>query len=181
MTHRMFVAVVPPEAVREDLAEFLAPRHGMPWIDPEQWHLTLAFLQSVPEHRVDDLVDALERVAARHDAFDLALAGAGAFPDPLAARVLWAAPTVDLTALATSCRGAANSVGATPDGMRFVGHLSLAKLRRKQDVRKWLQVLDTYRSPTWRVEGIELVESRVGEGPHGRPRYDTVAALPLRP
>src|SRR5699024_5672049 len=56
---RMFVSVVPPEVVVADLAEFLAPREGMPWIDPAQWHLTLAFMASVPEARQDELIDRL--------------------------------------------------------------------------------------------------------------------------
>jgi len=179
-TTRMFVAIRPSEEVREQLAEFLRPRTGMTWIDAAQWHLTLAFLASVPAHRDDELVDALRRTALRHDTFDLQLGGAGAFPNPLEARVMWLRPSVDLTALATGVRHAANSVGATPDGQRFVGHLSVARLRRPVDARRWLQVLDTFESEVWRVDEIELVASYLGEGPHRRPRHETVATLPLR-
>lgn len=180
-TTRMFVAIRPSEEVREQLADFLRPRSGMTWIDPAQWHLTLAFLAAVPTHREDDLVDAVRRTALRHDAFDLGLSRAGAFPNPLEARVMWLRPTVDLTALARGVRHAANSVGATPDGQRFVGHLSVARLRRPIDARRWLQVLDTFDSEVWRVDELELVASYLGEGPHRRPRHETVAALPLRP
>ncbi|RNI22766.1 RNA 2',3'-cyclic phosphodiesterase [Flexivirga caeni] len=178
-TTRMFVAIRPSEEVREQLADFLAPRGGMTWIDPEQWHLTLAFLAAVPDHRQDDLVAALARTAVRHDAFDLQLSGAGAFPDAVAAKALWLRPSVDLTALATGVRHAANSVGATPDGQRFVGHLSVARQRRPIDARRWLQVLDTFASDSWRVDTVELVASYLGEGPHARPRHETVAVLPL--
>lgn len=176
----MFVAIRPSEEVREQLADFLRPRTGMTWIDAAQWHLTLAFLAAVPAHRDDELVDALRRTALRHNTFNLQLAGAGAFPNPLEARVMWLRPSVDLTALATGVRHAANSVGATPDGQRFVGHLSVARPRRPIDARRWLQVLDTFRSDTWRVDGIELVASYLGEGPHRRPRHETVATLPLQ-
>lgn len=177
--HRVFVAVVPPPEIKEELAEFLQPRHGMPWIDPEQWHLTLAFLPSVQPHRVDDLVEALERTAAKHDPFQLSLAGAGAFPDALSAKVLWLAPAADLGALAAGVRGSCNNAGATPDGQRFVGHLTLARLHRSTDARKWLQVLDTFRSAPWWVDDVELIESHLREGPAGRPRYETVASLSL--
>lgn len=181
MTTRMFVAIRPPEPVREQLSDFLAPRDGMTWIDPEQWHITLAFLPAVPEHREDDLVSALERTALRHNGFELSLNGAGAFPNALEARVMWLRPSVDLTALATGVRHAANSVGATPDGQRFVGHLSVARPRRPMDARRWLQVLDTFSSDAWDVDSIELVASYLGEGPRRRPRYETVAVLPLGP
>lgn len=178
---RMFVAIRPSERVRDQLSEFLAPRDGMTWIDPAQWHLTLAFLAAVPDHREDELVDALRRTTSRHSACELRLSGAGAFPDPLGARVLWLRPSVDLTPLATGVRHAANSVGATPDGQRFVGHLSVARPRRPMDARRWLQVLDTFTSDTWRVDEVELVASYLGEGPHRRPRHETVAQLPLAP
>lgn len=66
-----------------------------------------------------------------------------------------------------------------PDGQRFVGHLTLARLHRSTDARKWLQVLDTFRSAPWWVDDIELIESHLREGPAGRPRYETVASLSL--
>lgn len=49
----MFVAVVPPPAVREDLADFLSARPEMPWIDSENWHVTLAFCEGVQDWRID--------------------------------------------------------------------------------------------------------------------------------
>jgi 2'-5' RNA ligase len=176
----MFVAIRPPEPIREQLADFLRPRDGMTWIDPEQWHVTLAFLPVVPEHREDELVDALRRTALRHHVFRMRLTGAGAFPNPLAARVMWLRPSVDLTPLATGVRHAANSAGATPDGQRFVGHLSVARPRRPVDGRRWLQVQNTFDSDGWEVDELVLVASYLGEGPRRRPRHEVVARLPMR-
>jgi RNA 2',3'-cyclic 3'-phosphodiesterase len=178
-TTRMFVAIRPPDPIRRQIADFLAPRDGMTWIDERQWHITLAFLASVPMHREDDLVAALDRTALRHSAFEMRLSGAGAFPNALDARVLWLRPDVDPTPLATGVRHAANSVGATPDGQRFVGHLSVARPRRPIDARRWLQVLDTFQSETWPVTEIELIASYLGEGAHRRPRHEVVASIPL--
>ena len=192
MGQRMFVAITPPDDVREHLADFLAPRAGMPWIDTAQWHLTLAFLASVPEHRTDDLVETLTRSAARRLPCRLALAGAGAFPSVERATVLWlgldvdgipasapGAPETEVHRLAVNARAAGTAIGAPPDGKRFVPHLSLARLTRPIEATKWLRVLDTYRSPAWRLDAIDLVASYLGEGPHRRPRYETVATIPL--
>jgi 2'-5' RNA ligase len=176
---RMFVAIRPPDSVREQLTEFLLPRDGMTWIDPEQWHITLAFLAAVPAHREEDLIDGLRRTALRHNGFQLRLVGAGAFPDPVRARVLYLRPSVELTPLATGVRHAANSAGATPDGQRFVGHLSVARPRRPIDARRWLQVLDTFRSDPWDVSELELMASYLHEGQRGRPRHEVVAQFPL--
>ncbi|MEO9151635.1 MAG: 2'-5' RNA ligase family protein, partial [Lapillicoccus sp.] len=73
MPHRMFVAVVPPPEVVEDLSDFLEPRRdqGMPWIDPAQWHVTLAFMEAVPDRRVDDLVEHLDEAGAKRRPFTL--------------------------------------------------------------------------------------------------------------
>lgn len=183
MGQRMFVAVVPPPEVVADLSDFLAPREGMRWIDPAQWHLTLAFMASVPAAREDVLVERLGTATARVAPFDLGLDGAGSFPDASRAKVLWLgvdeSARPPLERLAKGARAAANVSGAPPDGRTFVPHLTLARLRRPVEATRWLRVLETYRSPGWRVEEVELVASHLGEGPKGRPRHEVVARLPL--
>lgn len=183
MGQRMFVAVVPPADVVEDLSDFLEPREGMPWVDPAQWHLTLAFMASVGEPREDELVERLGVAAARVPPFDLALGGAGCFPDPTRASVLWLGvgetARSPLTRLATGARAAAAVSGAPADGRAFVPHLTLARLRRPIEATRWLRILETYRSPTWRVAEVELIASHLGEGPKGRPRHEVRARRPL--
>ena len=59
---RTFVAVVPPADVVEHLDEFLSVRREAApfrWSAAEQWHVTLAFAESVPERSVDDLDERL--------------------------------------------------------------------------------------------------------------------------
>ncbi len=182
MGQRMFVAVVPPESVREDLEGFLDSRPGMRWSLPQQWHITLAFYESVPEHRIDELVERLETKAAKRHTVSTALAGAGAFPNPARASVLWLGlngGTAELTHLAASARAAGGKVGAPADGKRFTPHLTVARMRPPIEATKWLRVLDSYRGPTWEVSDIEVLASHLGEGPGGRPRYETVARLAL--
>lgn len=182
MAQRMFVAVVPPPAVRDDLAEFLEPRHEHPWIDPQQWHITLAFMESVPEARLDELVDALTDAARKRHPMHLRLAGAGAFPEPARAKVLWMGVDGDVRELhraARNVRAAAAHHGATPDGKEFRAHLSVSRLRKVAHEAKWVDVLSTYHGPAWTADSLELIASYLHEGPRGRPRYETVASLPL--
>src|SRR3954464_6891311 len=97
----MFVAVVPPEEVLEDLAEFLAPRQeaepGFRWTVAEQWHLTLAFMAEVADRHLDDLQSRLERAPAppqgrrgapgpRPSALGVCAGGWRPLPDPGAAK-----------------------------------------------------------------------------------------------
>jgi 2'-5' RNA ligase len=184
----MFAALVPPDHVAEDLAEFLAPRHeaapGFRWTTPEQWHVTLAFMGSVPERSLDDLVERLGRAAARRTPLDLAVSGGGAFPDPARAKVLYAGidsggRDPDLRHLALGTRAAASKAGADAEGGRFHPHLTLARLGRPVEATRWIRVLEAYRGPAWTATEVTLVESHLGEGPRRRPRYEVVGTFPL--
>lgn len=185
----MFVAVVPPQDVVEDLSDFLEPRRdcGMPWIDPGQWHVTLAFMAAVPDRALDALVENLAAAAARRRPFAVALAGAGAFPDPARAKVLWlglrrgepASPGEGLDRLAVNVRAAATCAGAAVDGKVFRAHLSLARLKRPVEATRWLRVLDTFPGRSWQVDRFELVASHLAEGPRGRPRHERIAQFRL--
>lgn len=183
---RLFVAFVPPDEVVEHLAEHLAPRieagPDLRWSDPHQWHVTVAFLAQVPDWRVEHLTGALASSAARREPLQLRVAGSGAFPNPYAARVLWAgveATGGDLDPVASGIRTACSSVGANPDGARFRPHLTLARLARPTEATRWIRALEAYQGPVWTADHVSLVESHLGEGRGRRPRYEVVAELAL--
>lgn len=177
---RLFVALVPPAEVVADVEGFLEPRREagprLRWSDPEQVHVTLAFLPDAPEDRLDRLVENLA-AAVIGAPFALRLAGGGAFPNPYAARVLFAHvedPAARLAPLARRVRGAANRAGLVVEGGRFHPHLTLARSRQLIEATRWLRVLDGYEGPGWVVEEVELVASHLGQGRERRPRYETL-------
>jgi 2'-5' RNA ligase len=185
---RMFVAVVPPPHVVEHLDAFLEVRRAAAvyrWAPAEQLHLTLAFLAEVPDRKLDDLVERLGRAAARRTAFEVAIAGGGAFPNVGRARVLWAGLDLDqqgrieLSRMATGARAAASRAGVPVDGQRFRPHLTLARLGHPDEVTSWVRLLDTYRGPSWTVDHLTLVASYLGEGPRHRPRHQPVEEFAL--
>jgi len=185
---RMFVAVVPPAEAVDHLDAFLEVRRAagpFRWAAADQVHLTLAFLADVPDRKLDDLVERLGRAGTRRTAFDAAVAGGGAFPNVVRARVLWAGLDLDergrveLPRMATGARAAANRAGIAVDGQRFRPHLTLARLGHPEDVTSWVRLLDSYRGPTWTVDRLTLVASYLGEGPRRRPRYEVVDEFAL--
>jgi 2'-5' RNA ligase len=172
---RMFVAVQPPQEVLEDLAEFVEPRRErdspLRWSSDEQWHLTLAFLPAVTERHYDELVERLSETAGRREPFELRLQGAGCFPNPAVAKVLWsgvAGDTGRLERLAASSRSAAVRAGLEVDGSKFRPHLTLARAGRPLEMTRWLRVFDLYTGRSWQVSEIALIQSQLGQG---RPRY----------
>jgi 2'-5' RNA ligase len=179
---RMFVAVVPPPAAVEDLDDFLSVRREAAewrWTAAEQWHLTLAFMEDVPDRSLDELAERLEASAGRQPAFTSRVVGGGAFPHPDRAKVLWAGLEGDFDALSRGARAAASTAGALVDGQRFRAHLTLARLGRPANVSRWVRLLDAYAGPTWTVDEVALVASYLGEGPRRRPRHEVVATFPL--
>ena len=116
---RLFVGLAPPAAALDDLDAACAPfrlaRDDLRWTSRELWHVTLAFLGEVSEETLARLAPRLERAAGRHRAFTLSVAGAGAFPKPARANVLWSGMSGDRRALADL---AADRVGRRPQGRR---------------------------------------------------------------
>lgn len=195
---RAFVAVLPPPDVVEALATFLEPRqdalamHGRwRWTRPEHLHLTLAFLPELDGWREEELGEEGARWAARTAPLTLRLAGAGAFPDPGAARVLWAGVQEDpgapgsreqeereeprLGRWAAATRALSSRVGARVDGTRFSPHVTVARgVGPPGPAGHLVQSLDTLRTETWTADEVVLVRSYLGQGPRGTPRYEVL-------
>jgi 2'-5' RNA ligase len=185
---RLFAALVPPPEALEHLDGFLDVRRDageLRWVQADQVHVTLAFLEQVPDRTLDDLVERLGRAAARRSSFETALAGGGAFPNAARAKVVWAGLDLDgpgrteLDRLATGCRAAANRAGIAVDGARFRPHLTVARTRHPHDVSRWVRLLDAYEGPRWRATELTLVQSFLGVGPRGRPRHVALDTFPL--
>lgn len=185
---RLFVALVPPDEAIEHLDAFLDVRRAsgsFRWATSEQFHVTLAFLAEVEERRLEDLGERLARAAAKRTAFETAIAGGGAFPNAARARVIWAGLDLaehgrtEIDRLATGCRAAANRAGVPVDGQRFRPHVTVARLGHPAEVSSWVRLLDGYAGPRWVADRITLVQSHLGEGPRGRPRYESVEEFPL--
>lgn len=186
---RLFAAVTPSAEAIEHLDAFLEVRReaaSYRWVAADGWHLTLAFMGEADPWRTEELEERLARAAGRRTRFRVALAGGGAFPNVARAKVLWigldlsAEARTELDRLATGARAAATKSGIEVDGQRFRPHLTLARTGQPAEVSKWVRLLDAYHGPSWDVDTLSLLESHLGEGPGGRPRYEVLGEYPLR-
>jgi 2'-5' RNA ligase len=185
---RLFVAIAPPPAVLDELDTLAAPlrahRPDLRWTSREAWHVTLAFLGQVDESAAARLLPRLERAAWRHRVFPIAFSGAGAFPVPGRANVLWSGLSGDRAALAhlaESVTAGATRAGAPPPdkGRRFQPHLTLARCRMPADVTELVAALADFSGQSWTADRVHLVRSRLGATE--QPRYSTLGSWPLRP
>jgi RNA 2',3'-cyclic 3'-phosphodiesterase len=182
---RLFVAIVPPPSVLAELTAAVEPLQAaapeLRWASSTAWHLTLAFLGDVDEAVVPELVTRLDRAARRHPPQVLAIAGAGAFPGPTRARVVWAGIRADkraLASLAASVAAAARRAGAPPadEGRKYNPHLTLARCRQPANVAALTAELAGFGSADWTARSINLIRSHLGGG---APRYEDVGTWPL--
>jgi 2'-5' RNA ligase len=181
---RCFVGVPIGQPLDRDLRGALGALQGaasvdadeLRWIDPQEWHLTLAFMGPIAESEIPRLIDALNDVASNHAPFAIPTGGLGAFPSRREVRILWyglADRSRRLAELAIAVRIAVNCETASP----FRAHLTLARARGDRGV--------TLPATTWKVpmpagslavEELVLYRSHLGDGPAV---YEILAAVPL--
>lgn len=127
---RLFVALFAPPAMANALVAAMGAVAGARWQSADQLHLTLSFLGDVGEERLADLDTAL--AAIHQSPIPLSCTGVGHFASKGRATTLWAAaqPADALGVLAAKVDRAVRAIGIIPQGMRFVPHITLARLGR---------------------------------------------------
>lgn len=175
--HRLFVAIRPPEPIRDLLIDAMDDGAEFRWQSDEQLHLTLRFIGEVERPLAEDLAAALARVHAPR--FSLRIAGAGRF-DQRNGGALWAAvePKEPVAALAAKVERVCQSVGLAPERRAFHPHITLArwKGRRSREAAAFLERVRGLASEPFEVDSFSLFESRLSR--HGA-HYEEVAAYPL--
>lgn len=170
LSGRLFVAAAIPEPVREALAEALrsALPRGLPGraVRPESWHFTLRFLGDTSHAEAAALLRELE-AAELGPPLELSLGGAGAFPRPERARVIWLG--VDrgadaLRRLAAAVEAAARRAGFPAERRPFAPHLTLSRLRDPAPVGPLLASLPRP-ALSLPVGEVVLYRSHLGGGP----------------
>ena len=184
---RLFVAFDLAEEVKVAMRRRLARlRSLLPqsrWVDPDQAHLTLAFLGHHPEERVAPLRDALVEVFARYPAMPLRLHGGGTFPQGRPARVAWVgvkAPPELLPMQHDVADAAASQLEWEPEKRPFHPHVTLTRCNptwpRQLAERYHSEVQGPWGEEFLVEEGV-LFRSRLS--PRGA-QYEVLARFPLR-
>jgi RNA 2',3'-cyclic 3'-phosphodiesterase len=187
---RLFVALpVPVEvkarlaAVQQEVRDLLSPGVAS-WIRPENTHLTLRFLGNVDVARIAALTASLSTSLKKHRQVHLVSEGLGCFPSLRHPRVLWAGvhdAADQLPGLQQRIVSATNAFTGEPAEERFVGHLTLARI--KQIKRAQADTISSFVNASvhrgfgeWRADRVELMRSELSGGGC---RYTCLAALPL--
>lgn len=190
---RLFVAAEPSDQVRsaaEASAQRLRDRlaitkaaGGIRWVPVTNMHLTVWFLGEVSDVRASAVLDAL-LPPLQTPAFDLHIAGFGAFPPSGPPRVLWMGVTRGLDDLAR----AHDEVGARlqpwgfpPEGRAYSAHLTIARVKEpphgaaRAAIRQAI-AHEPADAGSCRIEALTVFRSRTS--PHGA-IYEPLLRVPL--
>jgi 2'-5' RNA ligase len=175
--HRLFVAIRPPEAIRDLLADAMDDSPELRWVSDDRLHLTLRFIGEVERPMANDIADALGRIRA--STFQLRLVGVGRF-DRRGGGAIWAGvePREPVAALAAKVERACVSAGLEPEHRAFHPHITVARYTRASaaDAADFVQRRAGLDSPAFDVAGFSLFESHLSR--HG-PHYEMIADYPL--
>ena len=176
---RLFVGLALPAGVKTALAALERGIPGARWLDPDQLHLTLAFIGEVDGGCAGDISDSL--ASLRHSAFDVEVAGVGHFGSLRRARTVWAGVALSepLRHLRKGVVRRLELADVTIERRRFHPHVTLARIRGEtgHHLADFMAEHSLLRLPPFSAESFTLFES------HLRPAgatYDALATYPLR-
>ncbi|MFP4027714.1 MAG: RNA 2',3'-cyclic phosphodiesterase [Candidatus Brocadiia bacterium] len=187
MSVRLFVAIDISEQSRQNLSQAVetmkkcAPE--LKWVAPQNMHLTLKFIGSVPDNTIPEATRVLQKTAAKAPQFRMEMHGISAFPEPDRPRVLFACIQEDsahLQKLAEKVdHNLGSALGIKREKRNFVPHVTIARTRRGKKcppVEELTELLSDLTFGTTEVEKFDLVKSDLTQQ---GPVYTTVEHFPL--
>lgn len=169
---RAFIALTLPEPVRRSLGALqealAASRADVRWVDAQQLHLTLKFLDDITDEQRRATEALLVRIAQETPALTLSLEGVGAFPSMQAPRVVWVGVKEgrdDVTRLASAIEAAGAELSVRQEPRPFAAHVTLGRVRSPRHLAALTRQLEqiVWRPPQpWTARAVTLYESRLG-------------------
>ena len=184
---RLFVALDIPEAVRQNLAamrrDFPAMASQLRWVPPQNFHVTLKFIGSVPPEKLQPIIEALRRVSLA-DRVQLRIRGVAWGVNAKTGVMLYAImeDSKPLTALATAIDQQLEHLGFIPENRTFMPHLTLVRASRdvpanfQTALRELAEQHKQYDFGSVTPEEFHLMESKTL--PAG-PIYSKIQSFPL--
>ncbi|MFO7555107.1 MAG: RNA 2',3'-cyclic phosphodiesterase [Desulfobacterales bacterium] len=119
------------------------------WVRPESIHLTLKFLGDIKAVKINEIAEAISKTVVRYTPISLQAKGVGVFPGIKRPQVLWvglAGQLEPLVSLQKTLDENLETIGFPMEKRPFKGHLTMGRMKAKIDVKKFGDVLMTFRS-----------------------------------
>lgn len=161
---RLFVAIQPPQAIREKLLAAMGGVSHARWQSDEQLHLTLRFIGEADRHLAADIAAALGTI--HHPRFTLSLDRIGQFDRRGRIESLWVGvtPQTAVEGLKRKVDQALLRVGIPPEQRAYLPHITLARFsRRPGDLSDFAARSGHLAAPPFAVDHFLLYESHLAQ------------------
>jgi len=165
--HRIFIAINLPPEIKSMLMHYAKKYKDLPakWVDPENLHITLAFLGNISDLELGNVCMAAKKEAVQHVPFSINLTNLSYGPDEKNPKMVWVATekSRELSLLKRGVEEALSEViNFKPEERSFNPHITLARIQqmalRMMDLEERPQINENL-DMSFLVESIEVMES----------------------
>ncbi len=168
-THkRLFVAIkVVPSSEFLQTIDFIknnTQRDLINWIREDHYHITLKFLGKTPINKIDTIKDSIQKTISNFSSFILKIENTGIFGSKYKPNVLWFGMDNHqvLKSIKNQLDENIQSIKFKTDKQNFIPHLSLARLKKIEDLvffQKVIEKVSHKKIQSLEVKEILLIES----------------------
>ena len=164
MNVRLFVAVEITEEIRKKLAEFQAELKEVDadvgWVAPENLHITLKFIGSIDEEKIETVTNMIKDSLTHIKPFDLDYTGVGTLPKEKNPRVIFA-DVIDMGGILAKIHERLDNqfmaLGVEHEDRKFTAHLTVGRIKTRRNVRKLIENIYAYHGFNFGSEQVTQV------------------------
>lgn len=152
---RAFIAIEISERSKKEISSIIAKlrstRAHVKWTDPGLIHITLKFLGTIPEGRVDSISEKISYVSKKQDPFRIDLAGINVFPMWRMPKVIWLGindPSGGLKRLARSVDNNMEKEGFLREKRAFSPHITLGRFKSLKKITALREMAQDMKAPS---------------------------------
>ena len=139
-------------------------RDSIKWINPDNIHITLAFLGNTENDLIKDIGSMLEKTCKNSGSFELVIRGTGVFRNLNDPRIIWT--NIDhsgqLLKLAGKIINALIQMNIKPDDKSFKPHITIGRIKSLSSKEAFKQMTEQYQTSELQkicVDEVILYES----------------------
>lgn len=172
---RTFISIEPDFSTKKRIKDFISRQRinknfvNVRWVNPQNTHITLAFLGNTPKNKISVLQKELKNVVSLYFPFRINLSDIGGFPNIYKPRVLWIGidDNTDLINLKKDIDRKLQKIGLKFDTKPFLPHITIGRQRNA--------TFNSSKKPNFRAsfiaKKINLVKSELTKS---GPLYSTI-------
>jgi 2'-5' RNA ligase len=165
---RIFIAVKvnPEETFLNMISSFKSVlfNENIKWINPENIHITLAFLGNTEENLIKGISSMLEKVCEDSRNFELTIRGTGVFRNINDPRIIWTNidNSEDLLKLADKILIGLTNIDIKTDEKPFKPHITIGRIKHLKNKETFKDLTEQYQNTELQrlhINGVTLYES----------------------